>query len=83
MRPNRRIYLGCVSPIPSRIESPKEIRDRRPEAMDLPSEQSGATEAWGFSRFSDDLYTNRDTAFSRILSYIERTQLAAVAMGGS
>lgn len=84
MKPNQRIFIGVVAPIDPRIETPEEIRDRILEAADyIPIEQLGTTDDCGFSPFSDDTSTSRDTAFAKIRARVLGTALAAEMMGGN
>ena len=77
LRPEHRIFIGVVSPIDPRIESPKEIRDRILEAARyIPVEQLGTTDDCGFSPFCDDTSTTREKAFAKIRSRVEGTALA-------
>lgn len=83
MKPNHRVFVGVVSPINPRIETPAEIRDRiREAAKYIPVDQLEATDNCGFWPFSDDLSTSRDTAFAKIRSRVEGAELAARAIGG-
>jgi 5-methyltetrahydropteroyltriglutamate--homocysteine methyltransferase len=83
MKPDQRIFIGVVSPIDPRIETPEEIRDRVLEAAGyIPVEQLGTTDDCGFSPFSDDTSTSRDTAFAKIRARVLGTALAADALGG-
>ncbi|HYF35217.1 MAG TPA: hypothetical protein VD994_08025 [Prosthecobacter sp.] len=82
-QPHQRIFVGVVSPIDPRIETPEEVRDRILEAARfIPLAQLGTTDDCGFSPFSDDTSTSRDTAFAKIRSRILGTALAAKALGG-
>jgi 5-methyltetrahydropteroyltriglutamate--homocysteine methyltransferase len=82
MKPDQRIFIGVVAPIDPRIESPEEIRDRILEAAEyIPLEQLGTTDDCGFSPFSDDTSTSRDTAFEKIRARVLGTALAAEVMG--
>jgi 5-methyltetrahydropteroyltriglutamate--homocysteine methyltransferase len=64
------------------IESPEEVRDRVLEAAEyLPIAQLGTTDDCGFSPFSDDTSTTRDTAFAKIAARVEGTRLAAQILG--
>jgi 5-methyltetrahydropteroyltriglutamate--homocysteine methyltransferase len=84
MKPDQRIFIGVVSPIDPRIETPEEIRDRVLEAARyIPVEQLGTTDDCGFSPFSDDTSTSRDTAFAKIRARVLGTALAADAIGGA
>ncbi|HEV7508106.1 MAG TPA: cobalamin-independent methionine synthase II family protein [Thermoanaerobaculia bacterium] len=84
MKPNQRIFIGVVSPIDPRIETPEEIRDQILEAARyIPVEQLGTTDDCGFSPFSDDTSTSRDTAFAKIRARVLGSALAADAIGGA
>jgi methionine synthase II (cobalamin-independent) len=83
LRPEHRIFIGVVSPIDPRIESPKEIRDRILEAARyIPVEQLGTTDDCGFSPFCDDTSTTREKAFAKIRSRVEGTALAEDILNG-
>jgi 5-methyltetrahydropteroyltriglutamate--homocysteine methyltransferase len=83
IKPDQRIFIGVVAPIDSRIEDPAEIRDRILEAAAyIPIEQLGTTDDCGFSPFSDDTSTTRDTAFAKIRARVLGTALAAELIGG-
>jgi 5-methyltetrahydropteroyltriglutamate--homocysteine methyltransferase len=78
MKPGQRIFVGVVAPIEPRVERPEEIRDRILEAARyIPIEQLGTTDDCGFSPFSDDTSTSRDTAFDKIRARVEGTALAS------
>jgi 5-methyltetrahydropteroyltriglutamate--homocysteine methyltransferase len=82
MKPDQRIFIGVVAPIDPRIETPEEIRDRILEAAKyIPIEQLGTTDDCGFSPFSDDTSTTRDTAFAKIRARVLGTTLAAEIIG--
>jgi len=71
-----------VAPINPRIETPGEIRDRILEAARyIPLEQLGMTDDCGFSPFSDDISTSRETAFAKNRARVEGTALASEAIG--
>ncbi len=56
----------------------EEIRDRILEAANYhPIEQLGTTDDGGFSPFSDDTSTSRDTAFAKIRARVLGTALPA------
>ncbi len=83
LKPEQRVFIGVIAPINPRIESPEEIRDRILEATEyIPVEQLGTTDDCGFSPFSDDTSTTRETAFAKIRARVEGTTLAAEAIGG-
>ena len=83
MKPDQRVFVGVVSPIDPRIETPEEIRDRVLEAAKyIPVEQLGTTDDCGFSPFSDDTSTTRDQAFEKIRARVLGTALAAETIGG-
>jgi 5-methyltetrahydropteroyltriglutamate--homocysteine methyltransferase len=82
MRPDQRIFVGVINPIDPRIESSEEVRDRILQAAEyIPHQQLGTTDDCGFSPFSDDTSTTRDTAFEKIRRRVEGTRLAAEALG--
>jgi 5-methyltetrahydropteroyltriglutamate--homocysteine methyltransferase len=82
MKPDQRVFIGVVAPIDSRIETPEEIRDRVLEAAQyIPVERLGTTDDCGFSPFSDDTSTSRDTAFAKIRARVLGTALAAEIIG--
>ena len=75
--------MGVVSPINPRIETPQEIRDQILEAAEyIPVEQLGSTDDCGFSPFSDDTSTSRDTAFAKIRARVLGTALAVEQIAG-
>jgi 5-methyltetrahydropteroyltriglutamate--homocysteine methyltransferase len=83
MRPDQRIFVGVVAPIDPRIETAEQVRDRILQAAEyIPVEQLGTTDDCGFSPFSDDTSTSRDTAFAKIRSRVLGTQLAADTIAG-
>jgi 5-methyltetrahydropteroyltriglutamate--homocysteine methyltransferase len=78
MKPNQRIFVGVISPINPRIETSEEVRDRVLEAAQyIPAGQLGTTDDCGFSPFSDDTSTSRETAFAKIQARVLGTALAA------
>ncbi len=82
LKPDQRVFVGVVSPIDPRIESPEEVRDRVLEAAKyIPLDQLGTTDDCGFSPFSDDTSTTRGTAFSKIRARIAGTLLAERVLG--
>lgn len=84
MKPDQRIFVGVVSPIDPRIETPEEICARVLEAArHIPLEQLGTTDDCGYSPFCDDTSTTRDTAFAKIRARVEGTALAAARLGGA
>lgn len=78
VQPHQRVFVGVVAPIDPRIETPETTRDRVLEAAKyIPLEQLGTTDDCGFSPFSDDTSTSRDTAFAKIRARVAGTALAA------
>jgi 5-methyltetrahydropteroyltriglutamate--homocysteine methyltransferase len=83
LKPDQRVFVGVIAPIDPRIETPEEVRDRVLEASEyIPIEQLGTTDDCGFSPFSDDTSTSRDTAFAKIRARVLGTQLAETLIGG-
>jgi 5-methyltetrahydropteroyltriglutamate--homocysteine methyltransferase len=66
----------------TRSIAPEEVRDRVLEAAEyIPIAQLGTTDDCGFSPFSDDTSTTRDTAFEKIRARVVGTALAATVLG--
>jgi 5-methyltetrahydropteroyltriglutamate--homocysteine methyltransferase len=83
MKPGHRVFVGVVSPIDPRIETPEEVRDRVLEAARyIPAGQLGTCDDCGFSPFSDDTTTSRETAFAKIRARVAGTALASERLGG-
>ena len=83
LKPGQRMFIGVVSPIDPRVETPEEIRDRVLEAARyIPVEQLGTTDDCGFSPFCDDTSTTREKAFAKIRSRVEGTLLAQEMING-
>src|SRR5687768_17555401 len=62
LKPEHRVFIGVVAPIDPHIETPEEVCDRILEAAEyIPVAQLGTTNDCGFSPFSDDTSTTRDT----------------------
>jgi 5-methyltetrahydropteroyltriglutamate--homocysteine methyltransferase len=77
LKPDQRVFVGVVSPIDARVETPEEVRDRVLEAAEhIPVEQLGTCDDCGFSPFCDDLSTTRDKAFTKIGARVQGTALA-------
>jgi 5-methyltetrahydropteroyltriglutamate--homocysteine methyltransferase len=82
LKPNQRVFVGVVSPIDPRVETPETVRDRVLEAADyIPLAQLGTTDDCGFSPFCDDTSTTRDVAFAKIEARVKGTHLAAQILG--
>jgi 5-methyltetrahydropteroyltriglutamate--homocysteine methyltransferase len=76
-KPNQRVFVGVTAPVDPHIETPEEVRDRVLEASEyIPVEHLGTTDDCGFSPFSDDTSTTRDTAFAKIRARVLGTKLA-------
>jgi 5-methyltetrahydropteroyltriglutamate--homocysteine methyltransferase len=81
-RPDQWVFVGVISPIDPRIETPEEVRDRVLAAAEyIPVERLGTTDDCGFSPFCDDTSTTRDTAFAKIRARVLGTALAAAELG--
>lgn len=82
MKPYQRIFVGVISPIDPRIETPEEVCERiLMAAKYIPLEQLGTCDDCGFSPFCDDTTTSRDTAFAKIRSRVVGTALASERLG--
>jgi 5-methyltetrahydropteroyltriglutamate--homocysteine methyltransferase len=81
LKSDQRAFVGVVSPIDPRVDTPEEVRDRVLEAADyIPLEKLGTTDDCGFSPFSDDTSTTRETAFAKIRARVQGTKLAEKAL---
>jgi 5-methyltetrahydropteroyltriglutamate--homocysteine methyltransferase len=79
---DRRVFVGVIDPIDSRIETPETVRDRvLHAARHIDLDHLGTTDDCGFSPFGDDTSTSRDTAFAKIAARVEGTALAASELG--
>jgi methionine synthase II (cobalamin-independent) len=82
IKPHHRIYIGVISPIDPRVETPEEVRDRvLVAARYIPLGQLGTSDDCGFAPFCDDTSTSRETAFAKIRSRVQGTALAAHELG--
>ncbi len=82
IKPDQRVFVGVVAPIDPHVETADEVCERVLEAARyIPVAQLGTTDDCGFSPFSDDTSTSRDTAFEKIRARVEGTALAAKALG--
>ncbi len=82
LKPDQRAFVGVVSPIDPRVDTPEEVRDRVLEAAEyIPVGQLGTTDDCGYSPFSDDTSTTRETAFAKIRARVEGTKLAENVLG--
>ncbi len=82
IKPEHRVFVGVVAPIDPRVETPELVRDRVLEAAEhIPVGQLGTTDDCGFSPFSDDTSTSRDTAFAKIRARVAGTALAGKLLG--
>jgi len=82
LKPDQRVFVGVVATIDPRVETPEEVRDRVLRAAEyIPLDQLGTTDDCGYSPFSDDTSTSRETAFAKIRSRVLGTQLAAEILG--
>src|ERR1700682_6529496 len=82
-KPDQRVFVGVTAPADPHIETAEEVRDRVLEASEyIPIEQLGTTDDCGFSPFSDDTSTSRDTAFAKIQARVLGTRLAERLVGG-
>jgi 5-methyltetrahydropteroyltriglutamate--homocysteine methyltransferase len=82
MKPEHKVFVGVVRPIDPHVETPEEVRDRVLEAAEyIPIAQLGTTDDCGFSPFSDDTWTSRDTAFEKIRARVVGTRLASEILG--
>jgi 5-methyltetrahydropteroyltriglutamate--homocysteine methyltransferase len=84
LKPSHRAFVGVISPIDPRLESPEEVRDRVLEAARyIPLDQLGTTDDCGFAPFCDDRSTSRDLAFAKIRARVAGTALADAVLSKS
>lgn len=82
LNPDQRVFLGVIDVIDPAVESPEEVRDLILEAADyIPVDQLGTTDDCGFSPFSDDRSTARETAFDKIRARVQGSQMAGKELG--
>src|SRR5215470_1934199 len=82
LRPGVRVFVGVIDPITPTVETADDVCDRVLEAAEyIPLDQLGTTDDCGFSPFADDTSTARETAFAKISSRVEGTELAARRLG--
>jgi 5-methyltetrahydropteroyltriglutamate--homocysteine methyltransferase len=82
LQPHQRLFVGVIAPIDPGVETAAEVRDRVLEAAGhIPPAQLGTTDDCGFSPFSDDRSTSRETAFAKIRARVEGTRLASAVLG--
>jgi 5-methyltetrahydropteroyltriglutamate--homocysteine methyltransferase len=82
-KPDQRVFVGVTAPADPQVETAEEVRDRVVEASEfIPIEHLGTTDDCGFSPFSDDTSTSRDTAFAKIRARVVGTKLAEKLIGG-
>lgn len=82
LKADQRVYVGVIDVINEEVESVQTVRDRVLAAAEhIPADQLGTTDDCGYSPFSDDVATSRDTAFAKIAARVEGTQAAAEELG--
>jgi 5-methyltetrahydropteroyltriglutamate--homocysteine methyltransferase len=82
VKADQRVFVGVIAPIDPRVETAEVVRDRILQAAKyIPIDQLGTTDDCGFSPFSDDTSTSRDTAFAKIRARVVGTSLAAQVLG--
>ncbi|MEM7351584.1 MAG: cobalamin-independent methionine synthase II family protein [Acidobacteriota bacterium] len=82
LRPDQRAFIGVIDVINEEVETDEVVRDRVLLAAEhIPVGQLGTTDDCGFSPFSDDIATSRDTAFAKIATRVRGTQLASEQLG--
>jgi 5-methyltetrahydropteroyltriglutamate--homocysteine methyltransferase len=82
LKSDQKLFVGVTDPIDKMVETPEKVRNRVIEAAKLiPLESLGTTDDCGFSPFADDTSTSRETAFAKIKSRVEGTQMASQMLG--
>ena len=81
LKHDQSVFVGVVSPIDPHVDSAEEVRDRVLEAAEyIPVAQLGTTDDCGYSPFSDDTSTTRETAFAKIRARVQGTALASARL---
>ncbi len=81
LKPGQRVFVGVVAPIDPHVDTPEEVCERILEAAEhIPLAQLGTTDDCGYSPFSDDTSTTRDTAFAKITARVRGTELASAKL---
>lgn len=82
LRPDQKVYIGVINVVNEDVESDQTVCDRVLMAAEhIPISQLGTADDCGFSPFSDDVATSRDTAFAKIAARVRGTRLAAEKLG--
>jgi 5-methyltetrahydropteroyltriglutamate--homocysteine methyltransferase len=82
IQPHQTVFVGVIDVCDERVESAETVRDRVLAAAEhIPIAQLGSTDDCGYSPFSDDVATSRDTAFAKIAARVSGTQMAADQLG--
>jgi len=81
-KPNQTVFIGVIDVINEKVEDPKDIEALILHAAEfIPKKYLGTTDDCGFSPFSDDISTSRDTAFAKIRARVQGTNSAAKKLG--
>lgn len=84
LRPEQRVFIGVIDVVDETVESAEQVCERVLAAAEhIPLAQLGTTDDCGFSPFSDDVATSRDTAFAKISARVKGTGLAAERLGAA
>jgi len=84
LREGQIAYIGVTNHLTNEVESPETVRDRiLLAAKYIPVDQLGTTDDCGFSPFTDDLSTSRETAFAKIKARIDGNDLASAVLFAS
>jgi 5-methyltetrahydropteroyltriglutamate--homocysteine methyltransferase len=84
LKPDQKVFVGVISPIDPRIDTPQEVCDRVLEAAEyIPVAQLGTCDDCGFAPFCDDTTTTRETAFAKIRARVLGTALASERLQAS
>lgn len=82
LKPDQRAYIGVIDVINEDVEGADQVCDRVLKAAEhIPANQLGTTDDCGFSPFSDDVATSRETAFAKIKARVDGTRMAEEHLG--
>jgi methionine synthase II (cobalamin-independent) len=81
-KPDQTVFLGVIDVINEKVEDPKDVEALILHASEyIPKEYLGTTDDCGFSPFTDDISTSRETAFAKIKARVEGTKMASAKLG--
>ncbi len=81
-KPDQTVFLGVIDVINEKVEDPTDVEALILHAAEyIPKEYLGTTDDCGYSPFTDDISTSRQTAFAKIKARVEGTKMASAKLG--